>query len=140
MTVAAYLPYLFLNLGILSTFRSTREPLDTLIATPTFQDLLASLAYITDAIEAKDPKGKESTKLGRARRKAYTRLWRGLREVSILYEKVVILADRVVPRRPTPDPACTARQICPGSQPLRLLDRPYHWRAVKTETKRCGEG
>ena len=77
------MPYLFLILGLMSSFKATRSPVEQLISTPTFQDLLVSLAYITDAIEAKDTKGKENAKLGRARRKAYTRLWRVLRDVSL---------------------------------------------------------
>jgi hypothetical protein len=52
----------------------------------------------------------------------------------------VILADPVVPRRPPSDLACPAHQICPDPKPLCLLDRPYHWRTVETETERCREG
>jgi hypothetical protein len=82
VTISAFLPYLCVILGLLSTFKATRAPLDKLAATKEFQDLLTSLAYVIDAIESKDPKGKESGKSDRLRRKADIRLWRVLREVS----------------------------------------------------------
>lgn len=69
-------------LGLLATFKATRAPLDKLASSKEFQDLLTSLAYVIDAIESKDAKGKESAKSDRLRRKADIRLWRVLRDVS----------------------------------------------------------
>jgi hypothetical protein len=82
VTISAFVPYLSTILGLLSTFKATRAPLDKLASSKEFQDLLTSLAYVIDAIESKDPKGNESDKSDRLRRKADIRLWRVLREVS----------------------------------------------------------
>lgn len=82
-TPAGLLPYTFLNLALLQQLGSSR---DNFNATSTFNDLINSLALLTDAIEARELDPSTSTlhptaKITRFRRKVGIRIWRTIRDI-----------------------------------------------------------
>ncbi len=133
------MPYLFTMLALLSTFKSTRAPLDTFTSSQHFEELVLSIAIVLDAIEAREQKGKENAKTGRHRRKVGIRLWRFLREVGQIIRSLAILTGIAATGRIAPYAQLTSHEVDPESGPFCGVDRPYNRRIAPAQTPRKAE-